>query len=251
MERLRQAWSEHYLDKAIAAIIFLGSLAYLLIFRRYTAIDPDEGILLQGAERILQGQTLYRDFFSFFTPGSYYLLALIFTVFGDSFLVARTGLVILGATFPVSSYLIARSVCSRTVALSVAVAVALTTLPYRFLVLHNWDSTVLACLTLYCALKLIERANWQWGFTVGSLASSTFLFEQSKGAGLIAGLGIGLVALTALRIRETIPWRSLLVGISWPLLMTVVFFAAHHALHSMLADWMWPLWHYTAANHVP
>jgi hypothetical protein len=43
-------------------------------------MDPDEGIILQGAERILRGQVPYRDFFSFFTPGSYYLLALLFKI---------------------------------------------------------------------------------------------------------------------------------------------------------------------------
>jgi len=68
----------------IALLIFLLSFLYLCIFRRATWIDLDEGIILQGAQRILDGQVLYQDFFSFFTPGSYYLLALVFRVFGDS-----------------------------------------------------------------------------------------------------------------------------------------------------------------------
>src|SRR6184192_4776565 len=85
---------EHFSrDRQIALFIFLSSLGYLLLFRRYTTMEPDEGIVLQGAQRILRGEVLYRDFFSFFTPGSYYFLALIFKIFGSSIIVARTTLV--------------------------------------------------------------------------------------------------------------------------------------------------------------
>src|SRR5215470_17178103 len=81
-------------DRLIVVFLFLASLGYLCLFRRYTTIEPDEGIVLQGAQRILHGQVLYRDFFSYFTPGSYYWLALLFKVFGSSFMVARTALAV-------------------------------------------------------------------------------------------------------------------------------------------------------------
>ena len=62
-------------ERWIAAAIFTATVAYLWIFRRYTSMEPDEGIVLEGAQRILRGEVLYRDFFSYFTPGSYYFLA--------------------------------------------------------------------------------------------------------------------------------------------------------------------------------
>src|ERR1700747_3708869 len=92
-------------ERWIALVIFLLSFSYLCIFRRYSWVDPDEGIILQGAQRILDGQVLYRDFFSFFTPGSYYLVALVFRVFGDSYLVAHTALALLGAALSPITYL--------------------------------------------------------------------------------------------------------------------------------------------------
>lgn len=49
----------------------------------------DEGVILVGASRVLHGQLPYRDFFSIVTPGSYYLLASFFKVFGESLLTAR------------------------------------------------------------------------------------------------------------------------------------------------------------------
>src|ERR1700741_5207936 len=70
-------------------LVFLISLVYLCAFLRYSSLEPDEGILLQGGQRILDGQVPYRDFFSFYTPGAFYLIAALFKVFGDSFVAAR------------------------------------------------------------------------------------------------------------------------------------------------------------------
>jgi 4-amino-4-deoxy-L-arabinose transferase-like glycosyltransferase len=242
-------------ERAIAVTIFAVTLAYLWLFRRYTSMEPDEGIVLEGAQRILRGEVLYRDFFSYFTPGSYYFLALLFKLFGSSFLVARTVLVLFGAIYSAVAYVLARRVCSRASAIFVATLVTLTTIPYRFEVLHNWDSTLWACLAIYCAVRWLESPHWKWAFATGSLVSLTCLFEQSKGAGLALGLGAGLLAITLLDRQETL-WNGklslgLAAGMAWPLLGTVVYFGVQHCLSIMLADWFWPLQHYSLANHVP
>jgi 4-amino-4-deoxy-L-arabinose transferase-like glycosyltransferase len=251
---------ESRFEKVIAVLLLLVSFAYLYFFRRYTTMEPDEGIILQGAQRILHGQVLYRDFFSFFTPGSYYLLALLFKIFGSSILVARTALAVFGGVYSVVTYLLARRACSRGSALFVAGLVTLTTLPYRFLVLHNWDSTLWACWALYCAVRLQESPRWKWAFGTGSFASLTLLFEQSKGAGLIFGLCVGLTAVVLMN-REKMNREKLLLngsqltglalGLVWPFVVTLAYFGAQHGLSSMLADWFWPLQHYSAANRVP
>src|SRR5713226_3289970 len=64
-------------ERWIALGIFVVSSLYLCLFWDHTNMNGDEGIALQGAQRILQGQMLYRDFFSFYTPGSYYWQALL------------------------------------------------------------------------------------------------------------------------------------------------------------------------------
>lgn len=242
-------------DRAIVILIFVLSLGYLWVFRRYTTMEPDEGIILQGAQRILRGEVLYRDFFSFFTPGSYYLLAFLFKLFGSSILVARTALVFFGAAYSVTTYLLARRVCSRTSAALVASLVTVTTLPFRFLVLHNWDSTLWACFALYCTLRLLESPHFKWAFAAGSFASLTFIFEQSKGFGLCLGIGIALLAITLMDQQKPPLKRAelggLAVGLAWPVLLTLLYFSARHALSPMLADWVWPLQNYSMANHVP
>jgi hypothetical protein len=239
----------------ITAATFLLSIAYLLIFRRFTTMEPDEGIVLQGAQRILRGEVPYRDFFSFLTPGSFYLHALLFKIFGNSFLVPRTALAVFGGVFAATGYLLSRRVCSRGIALVAVALLTLTTLPYRFLALHNWDSSLLACLAVYCAVRMIESPRAGWGFALASFTSLTVLFEQSKGAGLGLGLCLGFASLHLMRGYRLglnrIGWASIAAGLSWPFLLTLAYFTSQHALGTMLADWLWPLQHYSAANHVP
>jgi dolichyl-phosphate-mannose-protein mannosyltransferase len=242
-------------DRWIAAGVFLLTCLYLSLFYNYTILNADEGIVLQGAQRILAGQVLYRDFFSFYTPGSYYWMALLFKIFGSSILVGRTALIVYGGLFSLLAYLLARRVCARWSALLAAYMVTLTCVPFRFNVLHNWDSTLLAYLALYFAVLLLERRHWFWALAAGTLGSLTVLFEHSKGAGLALGLTIGF-ALLAWRggIREWFDRRQLAAlagGFVWPFLPTFAYFSAHHAVREMLAGWLWPLFHYSAANKLP
>ena len=229
--------------------LFAFSCLYLLAFRGVVNMDPDEGIVMQGAHRILAGQLLYRDFFTFYTPGSFYLTAALFKIFGDSILVARSALVFFGASLTVITYALAKRSCSRTISLFIAALVLTTALPYRFLVLHNWDSTFWACLATYCAVRWSEQSRWTWAFSTGSFASFTFLSEQSKGAGIYLGLSMAMLifGICRHRLRNI---RVLLLGIFWPVMVVFVFFAAKHALESTLAAWVWPLHHYSTANRV-
>jgi hypothetical protein len=77
----------------ISLIIGLLSLAYYLSYYRYLEVDVDEGLLIQGADRALDGQVPLKDFHQYM-PGRYYLLAVWFLIFGKSVAVARLLLVV-------------------------------------------------------------------------------------------------------------------------------------------------------------
>jgi 4-amino-4-deoxy-L-arabinose transferase-like glycosyltransferase len=240
---------------ADAPLLFLLSFIYLCIFRHLATMEPDEGILLQGAQRILAGQVPYRDFFSFYTPGSYYLLAALFRILGSSIVVARVSLAVTGALLSTFTYLLARRFCSRGVAATAGAVTTLSALPYRFLVLHNWDSTLWACCAIYSAVLFVEERRNRWFFAVGLFSALTVLFEQSKGAGLCLGLAVAFASICLLSDGKGIITRRSVVAASWgfalPFMGVFTYFARQNAMSPTLADWFWPLHHYSAANRVP
>src|SRR6476659_3309660 len=81
-------------ERLAASKTFVGSvLILLLVYMMYSSTRGifvyDEGLICYGAERVLGGDLPYRDFWTVYGPGQYYLLAGIFKVFGTSLLVAR------------------------------------------------------------------------------------------------------------------------------------------------------------------
>jgi 4-amino-4-deoxy-L-arabinose transferase-like glycosyltransferase len=241
-------------ERWIALLVFILTGLFLLAFCDYTALNGDEGIVLQGAQRVAEGQVLYRDFFSFYTPGSYYSTALLFKVFGSSLLAARIALLLSGGLFSALTYLLARRVCARWSALLAVYAVSLTCLPFRFLVTH-WDATLLAYLALYSGVLWIEKGGSIWAFGTGSLAALTCLSAQAPGLGIVIGLlaGLGLIRVGG-NLNNSVRKDTLLTAVAgfvWPLLLTFAYFGMKHGLGAMLADWFWPVFHYSTTNSVP
>ena len=72
-------------------LIFVGLVTVVLCvpFLRSIIWLPDEGVLLHGAERILNGEKLYLDFFEFLPPGGFLVTAGWFALAGISFESAR------------------------------------------------------------------------------------------------------------------------------------------------------------------
>jgi len=241
-------------EKVVAVALFILSLAYLSIFRRHCSLEPDEGIVLQGAERILHGEIPYRDFFTFYTPGSFYLVATIFKVFGDSFVIARLSLAVAGAICSLITFLLARRVCSLTTAVSAAVLTTVAGCAYRFPVLHNWYSTLMCCICVYAGVRLCEGRREFWAFMTGLLMALTILFEQSKGAGLCLGIMLAWLLLRfwgRAQIFRKHSFLAIVIGFAMPFFVTLAYFASQKSLAVMLQDWLWPLRHYTDSNHVP
>jgi hypothetical protein len=254
LDEAKRSTPVNRLERAVPLMVFFACLAYLFIPLRFSSLEPDEGIVLQGAERVLHGQVPYLDFFSFYTPGSFYFLALWLRIFGDSFAVARASIAFAGAICSVVTYLLARRVCTVGMAVFVSVLATIAGSGFRFLVLHNWYSTLLSCLAVYAALRFLENGKAVWAFLCAWCASLTFLFEQSKGAGICVGLALGVAILhfsgRMPRLNKA-HINAIALGFAGPLLLTFAYFSAHNATGIMVRCWIWPLNHYTQANHVP
>ena len=79
----------------------------------------DEGIILAGAERVVQGDVPYRDFWSMYPPGQFYTLAALFKLFGSSVLVERIYDLVVRSLLAMCAFLV-----TRKLGLSIGAAIA-------------------------------------------------------------------------------------------------------------------------------
>ncbi|MFN3305660.1 MAG: glycosyltransferase family 39 protein [Candidatus Kapaibacteriota bacterium] len=70
-------------------LLFLLAFLYLLIGFNYGLNIYDEGLIVYGANRILHGDVPYKDFWTLYAPGQFYLVAGLFYSFGTELLTER------------------------------------------------------------------------------------------------------------------------------------------------------------------
>ena len=111
-------------DGALAAALFVlaAALSSVTLLRE---IGPhDEGLMMQWAARVADGQWPYRDFWSNYVPGQGVLLAGLWEALGPSLVVWRVVRVLTGALVSVLAYLLVRRETPRWLALLAWLAAA-------------------------------------------------------------------------------------------------------------------------------
>lgn len=71
-------------------VLILVTIALQLGWMDATVGTYDEGLVLVGAERVLRGELPYRDFWTLYAPGSFYIVAGLYALFGEFVLVERS-----------------------------------------------------------------------------------------------------------------------------------------------------------------
>ncbi|MCL4478544.1 MAG: glycosyltransferase family 39 protein [Deltaproteobacteria bacterium] len=162
------------------AVVFAISYFYLLYYRNaFYDLTADEGYIIYGAKRVLDGQILYKDFFQFYPPGDFYLLAFVFKLFGYSFIIAReTAVVIDSLINTLLFYLSYKAIKSWYAILS----------PLFFLILgypnwmqysHYWSSMLFLFISLAFFLNYLEQNKITYLYLTGIFTGITGLFLQT------------------------------------------------------------------------
>src|SRR5687767_5817092 len=93
--------------RTYAVLAALGAL--ISGFSLLRGIDPfDEGLMLQAANRIAEGELPYRDFLYPYGPGQPFLLAGLQEIFGPSLLVWRVVRLLVDVAVPLVAFWLAR-----------------------------------------------------------------------------------------------------------------------------------------------
>ncbi len=168
--------------------------AALACFSLYWGDGLKGGVSLVGAERVLAGEFPYRDFWTLYAPGSYYLLAGLFALFGTQLAVGAVAGSLLCAAGVGLAHRLFLHLSRPGLALLAAVvfAAALFSTPFtRYLGTYP---PVLCCLLLaWLALVAFFRTARERALVLAGLAIGTAaLFKHDVGAytGLAATAGL-------------------------------------------------------------
>jgi hypothetical protein len=129
-----------------AAYIFGATLLLLLSLEGTRIVfTNDEGIILEAAQRMVQGERLYIDFFGYMSPGGYWLQSLVFWAFGFSQPAARAVVLTdFALQAAVLAWLVARFASRTAAIITVLIYIGLLVpQPGLLTAQHRWDSAAL------------------------------------------------------------------------------------------------------------
>ncbi len=164
-------------------LVFLVSFLYLSfgfnvdIHKGYF----DEGLTIYGAARILNGDVPYRDFWTLYAPGEFYLLALAFRIFNISIVTERILTIFVLSLIALSTYLFAIRIMPYSFSIStwlLTIAWLKTDLSYSCPV-H--PALLFSILTGICLANFVDSMKKYWIFLSGLSTAITFIFRQDFG----------------------------------------------------------------------
>ncbi len=137
--------------RASCLAVFLVALPLLWMrFGHWFYLSIDEGIYLEGAQRVARGQVPYRDFFVLTGPGTFWLYGGVFHFFGATLAHARFVLCCELASMCAAISWLAGRFAGAAFAIGSSflfLAMLLTSL-YPLYITHRWDSNTFALLAL-------------------------------------------------------------------------------------------------------
>jgi hypothetical protein len=217
-------------------------------FFRYVFWLGDEGVVLHGAERLLRGEVLYRDFFEFLPPGSFFLVAAWMKSIGSDFGSVRMLAVCVMAGIAALTYAGARLVSgNRRLAAVLAVAWAAFSQGGWTVINHHWFATAASMASAVALLGALRRQRVAAGcFAAGLFAGTAAMIVSTRGVLLcLAVLGI------VLTLRERRPLLAVIGGIAVVPAATLVYVVVTGAITAAVVDVvLFPARHYSGIQVV-
>jgi len=212
-------------------LVFLAGLAYFLSYMHY-GLAYDEGYLLDSVERILDGQVIYRDFHHTYAPGSFYLVAALFKIFGKTILLERLVFAVLGALRCLLAFQIVRRLVPGRVAYLAPLLAMAAPGPW-----HKVFFPAFGLLALYAVLVALGKGP-RWWLTAGVAVGLAAFFRQDVAVfavvAAVAGLAIASGRLRAGFAGGLRPLGFLAAGAALVAAPVALYFLAEGALGPMV-----------------
>ncbi|MCS7061749.1 MAG: glycosyltransferase family 39 protein [Anaerolineae bacterium] len=205
--------------RVLALVLFLGGAAVLYLqpgLSRWLNIY-DEGLMVYGAVRVMDGQIPYRDFWGMYSPGQFYVLAGLFRLFGPSILVERWWDLLVRAALACVVFFLAWRLSSWPAALLVWLLTVLWLEHFGFFGYPMFTGLLmifLSCLPLITGLQTTtaERSRQRGLMLAGVCAGVAAWFRHDLAVYAVAAQGFVIVAqrMFSAPVRST--WRARLAS---------------------------------------
>ena len=171
------------IEAAVPFAIFAGVflVLWLLYGNRLILGTNDEGIYLDAAERILHGQKPYVDFFGYMSPGSFWMQALAFRMFGMTLAAGRVLVLLYIALECALIYWLVERYASRAAAIVTTLFfLAFQTADASMLTAqHRWDSGAFALASIAICMGAQSESRRRWLVASGVLIAAAALATPS------------------------------------------------------------------------
>src|SRR5712691_12774536 len=232
-----------------AVLVFLAAATLLLLLNgNRFVLTNDEGILLEPARQMAAGARPYVDFFGYMSPGSYWLQAALFRLFGVSLWVARIPVIFgLSLQCALLFWLTARLASHRAALAAVLVFFGFQIADPSFLTAqHRWDSSTLALAGLCLAVAFVEKqSQWASAASGGLLAMAAWCTPSVA----LAGIAQAVWLLAARERRKAlIPFTAGVLAVT---AAALAWLAATGTLPAFLHQMVWLQRNYGEVNVMP
>jgi hypothetical protein len=216
-----------------AFVIFATSFTFFSSYMDY-GLAYDEGYLLDGVEKIMGRQVIYRDFSQAYAPGRFYLIAAAFKIFGKNILAERFIFALFQAIKCSLAFLIVRAVIGNGFAYLAPLLIMIAPGPW-----HKVFFSSSGFLATYAVMASISTSRKRF-FLSGAALGLCAVFRQDVAVFAVAGLIIALLIENLAhgrRLNTVLPRTTLLLaGASVVVVPVVVYFIRHGALGAMLRE---------------
>jgi len=164
-------------------------------------LEPDlleEGMIVHFAERMVDGEHLYRDLVFFSGPFPFELLSLLFRIFGEEIAVARSVVVVASAVSTAATFDLARrSQCGWLAHVVAAASACAPILLFPLASIYYYSTLALSLSMLAACAAQRGLEDRRWAIAAGVLAALVAVTKQSVGI----VMGPGLLLAVALNTR--------------------------------------------------
>ncbi|MBC7780210.1 MAG: glycosyltransferase family 39 protein [Proteobacteria bacterium] len=209
---------------ACAALFVLAIVVQIVGMNRIVGAY-DEGLMLYGAQRVARGDVPYRDFWTMYGPGGFYVTAWLFGLFGESVWVARAFDVVSRAAVVVLIFANLRTAVGGGAALIAALlglALLVAVQAYAFPIFPALACSLAALYAVACTERAQPDSALGWAVVAGASTALCMLIRHDLGTYTLLAVAASFIAIGPPRdAKAALAFATGLLGV---LLPAVAFF---------------------------